>query len=246
MSIERYFLINQLMDFLILSVAARGLGVFRLRCVYAGSLLAAAFALLPGRCQTMTAQIGLLALLSGMVLSGSTPQRTLKGAAALTICAIAAGALAGLTKPQEGFCIRVAVGAVSGAALAFAFVRLRQSDGAGRLVSIAIDGAGRTVLFEAVVDTGNRLREPLSGQPVLIVGADRAGPIMPGSGYRRVAYSSVGGGGCLRCFKPDGIHILNNGKTRPGPEVWVAVYPRRLPGGISALAPAEFALHGKA
>ena len=104
--------------------------------------------------------------------------------------------------------------------------------------------------FTALVDTGNQLREPFSGQPVLIASADslsgaldaaliRFGedaPLPPG--FRIVCYRALGGGGRLHCFRPKSVKCLVRGQWVNAPALWIGLYRGPLPGGASALAPA--------
>ena len=95
--------------------------------------------------------------------------------------------------------------------------------------------------FSALIDTGNRLREPLSGLPVLIAEAALVRDILPETGYRMLGYGAIGGNGRMACFHPDALWICRGPRKRRGPDVWVAVSPEPLPGLCQALAPPEFA-----
>lgn len=46
-------------------------------------------------------------------------------------------------------------------------------------VSVLLRCEGRTVLLRALVDSGNLLRDPLSGKPVVVVGAQAVGALFP-------------------------------------------------------------------
>ncbi len=108
-------------------------------------------------------------------------------------------------------------------------------------VRLAVNVDGRTSRFPALIDTGNRLREPLSGQPVVIAEARLLEGALPTSGWRELRFGAVGGGGRMACFKPSGLWIESRrGRTR-APEAWIALSPGPLPGSARALAPAEFA-----
>lgn len=99
----------------------------------------------------------------------------------------------------------------------------------------------------AMIDTGNRLREPLSDLPVLIVSRrcltriidsvcmDERSVLAPG--FRMVRYRVLGGGGCMRCFRPEKLSVLRGGRWTDAPDMWVAIYPGSIPGGVDALAP---------
>ena len=102
----------------------------------------------------------------------------------------------------------------------------------------------------ALVDTGNHLREPLSGSCVLIASAralkgmlpegfDARSTRLPGREWRMVYYTSLGNQGCMKCFRPDSITVRAGRLSATRSDVWVAVYPGELPGGAQALAPLE-------
>ena len=240
MSIERYFLINQLMDFTILSIAARGMAAFRLRRVFAASMLSAGFALLPANCHAPPIQLCLLLLLSCCVAPPLSIGAYLLTASSVALCTVLAGTLG--TMFSGGFCAKTVILAASGAVLSMAHKSVCVQRISTRPIVVVIGNMRRTASLHAIVDTGNRLHEPLSGQPVLIAEAEKLHGILPEKGFRTVRFASVGSSGEMRCFRPDSIYILANGRLRPAPEAWVALYPGRLPPGMTALAPAEYAL----
>ena len=110
--------------------------------------------------------------------------------------------------------------------------------------------------ISALIDTGNRLREPLSGLPVLIVSAKRIAPLLPPQfdpsrarwtlpqGFRLVGYDSLGGGGEMAVFRPDELLISYGDSYVMGPDLWVGVYPQEMPGRVEALAPGMMGLSG--
>jgi hypothetical protein len=111
---------------------------------------------------------------------------------------------------------------------------------------------GVRVRFRALVDTGNHLTEPLSGLPVMIVCYDAIREALPCSfapesaldmlprGFRLVGFGGVGGAGEMGCFLPDELNVDAGRGKRPMGEIWIAVYPGKLPGGAVALAPPTF------
>ena len=56
------------------------------------------------------------------------------------------------------------------------------------------------------------------------------------------SFGGLGGCGTVRCFHPDHVWICRGGQLIPAPEIWVAVYPGRIPGMQRALAPPSFAI----
>lgn len=99
--------------------------------------------------------------------------------------------------------------------------------------------------FTALIDTGNRLAEPISALPVMVVEAEMLKNILPEDfdpydarekplqGFRLAAYGGVGGSGALVCFMPESLFI----DDIPVSGIWIGVYPDRLPGRYRALAP---------
>lgn len=112
------------------------------------------------------------------------------------------------------------------------------------------------VSFTALKDTGNRLREPVSGAPVIIVSEEELMPLLSDSdkanmydtrgmdtaerflrlrgGFRLIPYQTVGTeGGLLLAFCPEEVYI--DGKRKE--EMWAAFSPTeiRAGGGCTAL-----------
>ena len=238
MCVERYFLVNLLMDFVLIGSVTRSLGCFRL----SRSALAAALGGLGATAVRLTgisppAPLAVAALFPLAALAAGCGRAA--AGAGLAVNALAVGAC-GQRLGLRGFTL--ALPALSWAASLAPALRRETLCAAPTVVEV-VQGRG-TARFTACLDTGNRLREPLSGQPVLVANAALLKPVLPDSGFRAVAYGSVGGGGTLPCFRPERLYIWENGRRRRAPEAWIAVYPRRLPGAYQALAPAAFAFKG--
>ena len=102
---------------------------------------------------------------------------------------------------------------------------------------------GRSVSFRALIDTGNRLHEPISGASVLIAESALLDHLPTGSiPHRRVSFGGLGGSGALDCFHPDAVLIHRGDSFIRAPDVWIAAYPGRIPGPTRALAPPSFAV----
>ena len=103
------------------------------------------------------------------------------------------------------------------------------------------------VMMTAFVDSGNKLREPISGGRVIICGEERLASLLPpyqrsvlrssaacgaaeklcrlGSGFRLIPYRTVDrAGGLLLAFKPDEVYV--NGKKKEG--IWAAMSPAEI------------------
>lgn len=234
-SIELYFLINLLADFFIMGTAAWGLGCFRPGRVALGACLGAVYALLaealPGL-RDPAAQLSLLLAVAFLISGRLSGYFAFVTGLTLGTNALVAGACAcHLDAPLLAVALPPVL-SMQG--------RLRRRALSALPASVEVVHRGVRARFCACVDTGNRLTEPFSGQPVMIASARLVRGILPEGGYRLVSYGSVGGQGLLKCFRPDKIYILRNGRRRQAPEAWIAVFPNRLPGVAQALAPAEF------
>ncbi len=89
-----------------------------------------------------------------------------------------------------------------------------------RLCLIKVSKLGKTVEFTALVDTGNMLRDPLTGKKVIIAEAEFLSPLfsfdlseidgaenLP-EGFRLIPFSSIGTeSGLLAAFVPDSIYV---------------------------------------
>ena len=96
--------------------------------------------------------------------------------------------------------------------------------------------AAEEARFRALIDTGNRLREPLQRpagvicergvlSDVLPVGYDALPPGDAPPGFRQIGYGALGGGGRLNCFRPELCLVDYGNGYLKSPDLWVAVYP---------------------
>lgn len=238
MSIELCFLINLLADFSLLSATARGLGRLRLARVGPAALLAALYGTLAGIMPALArlpVQLMLLIPLCLLVSRRASPLEPLTLALSLVVTVIMTGTCA-------RYCRHPWAAIAVTPMLCGGTTRLRRASLSTLPTRVEIVNRGKKSTFDACIDTGNRLTEPLSGQPVLIANERLVRTVLPDRGYREVAYGSVGGAGTLRCFRPDHVYVDVSGRRRLAPDTWVAVFPSRLPGGSQALAPAEYVL----
>ena len=166
------------------------------------------------------------------------------GAAVLTLSALGYA----LSRPLQGNAL-LSTGAYCVSVLGGSMLLIRKRRWqADRRVELQLQWHGRSAGFPALIDTGNRLREPISSLPVIVVGQDRLRGLLPEDydplepwrrpfpGLRAVAFGGVGGSGVMGCFCPEAVKL--DGVTAEE-AFWVAVYPGPLPGGAGALAPPE-------
>lgn len=107
----------------------------------------------------------------------------------------------------------------------------------------AVIGCPGGAQLPALVDSGNRLREPLSGLPVIVAGRDAAAALSGGpvgeetEGVRWIPCHTAAGGRTLPAVLVRSVRIRLGGPwTECGP-VYVAVTDCELPGGMAALVP---------
>jgi len=87
------------------------------------------------------------------------------------------------------------------------FRRLFSGQGASaEPLRLTIAHQGRQAELFAKADTGNALREPFSGLPVIVCAAEA------GAGLRLVPFQTLGGDGLLPAFKPDRVVAAKTGQ----------------------------------
>ncbi|MDR3209424.1 MAG: sigma-E processing peptidase SpoIIGA [Oscillospiraceae bacterium] len=72
-----------------------------------------------------------------------------------------------------------------------------------RLRTLVLRRGNVSVTLRALVDTGNSLRDPATGNAVAVVFADDVAALLPGVELREIPYSAVGVCGTLAVFVPD-------------------------------------------
>lgn len=130
-------------------------------------------------------------------------------------------------------------------AIPFRFIGAKRAG--TQLLTVRLTGGGREKELTALRDTGNRLREPVSGGPVLVAHEAELYELLPedkrrvfeetaglspterylrlGSGFRLVPYRAVGvKGGLLLAFKPEAVYV--KGRKKEG--LWAALSPTEI------------------
>ena len=243
-SLEAYFLVNFAVDAALIAVVSRANECMRLRRVCFGSLLAASYALLTKTVSERLAhpllQLLLLAILSMVLCGESDAKQWISIAIQITGGAMMLGGVGSLVPAPEKFPTAL-LGA--GLVLASAILCVRSRRMLTWEVTVLIALHGRSVSFRALIDTGNRLREPISGLPVLIAESALLEALPTDDlTFRRVSFGVLGGSGAVKCFRPDAVLIRRGDRFFRAPDIWVAAYPGRIPGSTRALAPPSFAV----
>lgn len=255
LSVESVFFFNFALDVLALVAALRS----RVRLRPARLFTAGLFGALVGSYLAITEPADAVRVLSAIaaapmmvrIASGGIGAQALIGASAalLAVSALMA-ALIGAVSGASLWAFFAA--AALSALLAGAVMGLRRKSLNTWEANVSLHFRGARTCFRALVDTGNRLTEPLSGLPVMLVAHASIAALLPAEfdpaeplttlprGFRMVGYGGVGGAGQLGCFMPDALHADTGRGFRRMGEIWIAVYPGRLPGSAKALAPPTF------
>lgn len=266
--IDSVFVLNTVMDYLLCLVTARLAGIPLRRLRYALAALAggayAAAVFLPG-CSFLAAGPAKLAagILMALIAYGGEERLArltllLFGlSCAMAGCVLALGLLAGSTVPTERGIfytdvdvkvLLIAAGAAE-VVLTVVFRAAARHGVRGELLPVRVSIGGGTVMLTALQDSGNSLREPGSGLPVLVTAPGAMDGVLPQEvrqlltpeGLRQPAelveplvraapwlrprllpYHAVGtSGGLLLVIRTD----------------WVEICGRRCPGAPAALSP---------
>ena len=180
------------------------------------------------------------------------------GLAYLAMCAVYAGAASAVVWTAGRASLRALVFAL-GISLGVCALPFRFSGRRGGRASLHLVCGDRSVELPALRDTGNRLREPLSGDPALIAEEGDLLPLLEpevqavlrataglpapdrlqalGPGFRLLPYRTLEGSGLLLAFRPEQAYV--DGVLQPG--LWAALSPGPIrPGdGCAALLGGE-------
>ena len=255
-SIEAYLLTNFLMNLLAIAVIARSLGNVRWGRIFIAAGMGAAYAALAQLSSLrFLSNLALLAVFAGFVsfiaLPADSFRSVLSGMLSLIAGTIFLGGvqLSAMHMFSGNPIVPFLIGAVLGACALMAITSIRKKRKVTWEVRVYLSVNGGEARFKALIDTGNRLREPLSGLPVMIAERAVLSDVLPEGydthasqdilppGFRQVAYGALGGNGRLFCFRPElSLVDYGNGFLK-SPDMWIAVYPGKMPGNVKALAP---------
>lgn len=254
--VDRYFLLNLLIDYLLCLLSARVCGLLLRRWRYVlSALIGAVYAvltLLPGL-RFLGGAVGKLAAagLMAAVAYGGEARALRCGAVFFCVSAAFGGALwaLSLTGGYPVFDTRVLILSFSlcyaGLELLFRS-RARLPDRPRAEVCLSL--GGRESRFMALVDTGNALTDPATGAAVMLACPHALAPLFPGvdlgadpvtlaalpklaGRFRLIPYSSVGGHGLLPIFRPEALAVGGDARR----DLLVAVSPAAQGDGFEAI-----------
>lgn len=112
-----------------------------------------------------------------------------------------------------------------------------------RYVKLTVENLGQTCTLYAKSDTGNALKEPFSGLPVIVAEANAVKNVLPPgfndfseeqtgtAGLRLIPYQSISGEGILPAFKPQKVFLAGKDDSKDSLPCYIAVSSRKLSSG---------------
>lgn len=104
------------------------------------------------------------------------------------------------------------------------FRRLSDRPAEGEMIKLSICHNNRTAIINAYPDSGNNLRDFLTGLPVIVCRKEKMREFMPfdidekngniPSGVRLIPFTSVGGSGVITAFRPDSVTVSRGGEIK--------------------------------
>lgn len=226
----------------------------------AGALLGAAYALLAALWPPAAGLPGCAAALAAMLLLayGGEAHLWRLALAFLCMCAVYAGVAMAVILTAGEPTLRALLFAL-GMSLGICALPFRFAGRRGGVAALRLVTEEGEVSLQALLDTGNQLREPLSGAPVIIAQEEALLPLLDadrrerlrqcralpaeqrllqlGGGFRLLPYRTLDGDGFLLAFRPSEVYV--EGQLRHG--YWAALSPRpiRAREGCTALMNGE-------
>lgn len=112
------------------------------------------------------------------------------------------------------------ISALAAYLIALAAVKIyNRTVGKNEIYSITVFKNDEQLHLYAFADTGNKLKEPFSDYPVIVVDSSK----ISFEAERIIPFNTVGGEGVLKAFKPDKVIISSGKKTIETDRVYIAV-----------------------
>lgn len=252
-TLESFLLLNGSMNAALLCIVLRWSGrrivVWRVACAAAIGALYAMAAYLPGLAALRAWPCTVIVCAAMLCVSAHWHKATqLLRTLALMLCAtfLMGGSVYAISQALGGVALHWQLGGVAAVSLA---VILGRSAHRARLqrAKVRIRLGAACAELEGLVDSGNLLRDPINGLPVLVAPYMALRILLPHTcdparletlppGFRLVRVASAGGERTLMCFRP-GELCLSEGKEWRTVHAMVAITPQPLPEGAMALIP---------
>lgn len=92
----------------------------------------------------------------------------------------------------------------------------------GEIYTLKIERQGQSVTLFALADNGNRLREPFSGDSVIVAESEKVKALAP-EDMRIIPASTVNNSSFLKAFKPDKVTVKNSNGSEVAAPVYIAL-----------------------
>ena len=165
----------------------------------------------------------------------------------------------GTVSPEGSTATPAAGMAVFAAAALYATVRVITRTKSRKSVTVTVRHGGKEVTLDALCDSGNLLRDPISGDPVMTVSSDTLVPLIGEAvcsaltscevgklgdlpvKVRLIPIKTASGGGMCAAFHPDGMTVSLPRKKKKAVRCLIAplAVPRRYFGGRDGSLPAD-------
>lgn len=244
-----------LSDLTLLWAAGKLCGARRSLRLLPAALLGAGYALLAALWAPAGLLPGRIAALAGMLLTAYGGEKRLwrLALAFLCMCAVYAGVATAVSLTAGETTLRALIFAL-GMSLGICALPFRFAGKRGGTVRLKLVTGTGAVELQALLDTGNQLREPISGAPVIIAQEELLLPLLEeqqretllrsrgmtadlrllqlGGGFRLLPYRTLDGEGFLLAFRPGEVYV--DGQKRDG--YWAALSPRPIAAGAGCTA----------
>lgn len=103
------------------------------------------------------------------------------------------------------------------------------------IYTLIIENKNKTETFVAFLDTGNKLREPFSGMPVILIKKSKAENLIQDSKIRMVPITTVNKTSLIPAFKPDKILLKTTKNSEVIDNAYVALWDGIEDNGFTAI-----------
>ncbi len=146
------------------------------------------------------------------------------------------GSMAGTVRLSHNALLLAFLGA--GAMIVFSASALRRRGGSGHRVAVRVWFGGKRMELDGLLDTGNLLRVPFSGVPVMLLDRKLATRLDNGGEMVVVPFSTAGDGiATVRAVPADRVEVLLRGRWRNAGDMYLAASCSAFAGGVDALLP---------
>lgn len=82
-----------------------------------------------------------------------------------------------------------------------------RSTAKSQLYTVLVENAGKSVQLKALVDSGNKLKEPFSNSPIIVMDHLLAGGLFQKEKVRAIPYHTIGGSGIMQAYPAEQVTV---------------------------------------